>query len=29
MLKPNGLKINLEPTIGNQNEEFANQWYKI
>ena len=28
-LTPNGLKINLEPTIGNQNEEFVNQWYKI
>ena len=24
-LKPNGLKINLEPTIGNQNEKFVNQ----
>ena len=23
------LKINFEPTIGNQNEEFVNQWYKI
>ena len=23
------MKINLEPTIGNQNEEFVNQWYKI
>ena len=28
-LTPNGLKTNLEPTIGNQNEEFVNQWYKI
>ena len=28
-LTPNGLKINLELTIGNQNEEFVNQWYKI
>ena len=25
----NGLNINLEPSIGNQNEEFVNQWYKI
>ena len=23
------LKINLEPTIGNQKVEFVNQWYKI
>ena len=23
------LKINFETTIGNQNEEFVNQWYKI
>ena len=23
------LKVNLKPTIGNQNEEFVNQWYKI
>ena len=28
-LTPNGSKLNLEPTIGNQNEEFVNQWYKI
>ena len=28
-LTPNGLKISLEATIGNQNEEFVNQWYKI
>ena len=28
-LTPNGSKINLEPTIGNQNEEFVNQWCKI
>ena len=28
-LTSNGLKINLKPTIGNQNEEFVNQWYKI
>ena len=28
-LTPNGLKINLEATIGNQNEDFVNQWYKI
>ena len=28
-LTPNGLKSNLEPTIGNQNEEFVNQWYKV
>ena len=28
-LTPNGLKINLEPTIGNQNEEFVNPCYKI
>ena len=28
-LTPTGLKINLEPTIGNQNEKFVNQWYKI
>ena len=28
-LTPNGLKINLEPTIRNQNKEFVNQWYKI
>ena len=28
-LTPKGLKINLEPTIGNQNEEFVNQCYKI
>ena len=25
-LTPNDLKINLEPTIGNQNEEFVNQF---
>ena len=25
----NGLKINLEPTMGNQNEEFVKHWYKI
>ena len=24
-----GSKINLEPTIGNQNEEFVNEWCKI
>ena len=28
-LTPNGLKINLDPTIWNKNEEFVNQWYKI
>ena len=28
-LTPNGLKINLEPSIGNKNEEFVNQGYKI
>ena len=28
-LTPNGLKINLEPTVRNQNKEFVNQWYKI
>ena len=28
-LTPNGLKISLEHTIGNQNEEFVNQCYKI
>ena len=29
MITPNGLKINLEPTIGIQNKEFVNQCYKI
>ena len=28
-LTPIALKINREPTMGNQNEEFINQWYKI
>ena len=28
-LTPNGLKIDLKLTIGNRNEEFVNQWYKI
>ena len=28
-LTPNGLKINLEPTMGNQNEKFVKHWYKI
>ena len=28
-LTPNGLKTNFEPAIGNQNEEFVNQWYII
>ena len=27
-LTPNCLRINLEPAIGNQNQEFVNQWYK-
>ena len=29
MITTNGLKINLQPTLGKQNEEVVNQGYQI
>ena len=28
-LTPNGLTFDLEPTTGNQSEEFVTEWYNI